>query len=212
MSEFYRHIIVPLLFTVILLASCAPTDELRDDEMERMLDEAIDEYADLAEYMDEMTVEEELDEQMMERLEGRAEELLRELPELAVNLEAYRSRLSDLQTGFRNEIPEIYLESEKPEDESEYRDRNRGFRIQIISTRDARLAEEIQEDFEEWISSVSAPPQPRTYMVFQQPDYRVHVGDFLDRQRALEFADFIRLRYPDAWVVHSRIHPGRVER
>ncbi|MGM0739338.1 MAG: SPOR domain-containing protein, partial [Bacteroidota bacterium] len=176
------------------------------------LDEAIDEYADLAEYMDEMTVEEELDEQMMERLEGRAEELLRELPELAVNLEAYRSRLSDLQTGFRNEIPEIYLESEKPEDESEYRDRNRGFRIQIISTRDARLAEEIQEDFEEWISSVSAPPQPRTYMVFQQPDYRVHVGDFLDRQRALEFADFIRLRYPDAWVVHSRIHPGRVER
>lgn len=212
MSEFYRHIIMPLLFTVVLLASCAPSDELRDDEMDRMLDEAIDEYGDLAEYMDEMTIEEELDEQMMERLEVRAEELLSELPELAVNLEAYRSRFSDQQAGFRNEIPENYLKSEETEGESEYRDRNRGFRIQIISTQDTRLADEIREDFEEWISNVSAPPHPHTYMVFHQPDYRVHVGDFLDRQRALEFADFIRLRYPDAWVVHSRIHPGRVKR
>ncbi len=208
----YRFLFAPLMITAVMLASCAPTDELRDDEMDQLLDEAFEDYADLAEHMDEMVIDEELDEITMTRLEERAEELLMELPELAVNLEAYRSRLSDLQTGLRNDIPVHYLQPEKPHESGDRADQNRGFRIQIISTQDARLADEIREDFEEWISSVSAPPQPRTYMVFQQPFYRVHVGDFLDRQRAHEFTEFVRLRYPEAWVVHSQIHPGRVER
>ncbi|TVQ70385.1 MAG: hypothetical protein EA363_07870, partial [Balneolaceae bacterium] len=198
--------------TVLLLASCAPTEELRDDEMDQLLDKAYEDYADLAELMEEIAEDAEIEEDVIIQLEERAEALLKELPELSVNLEAYRSRLSDLQNSVRNEIPPHYLEPESPEDVRDRQDRNRGFRIQIISTQDARLADEIQEDFEEWIKSVSAPPQPRTYIVFQQPFYRVHVGDFRDRQRALEFTDFVRLRYPEAWVVHSQIHPGRVER
>ena len=208
----YRFLLMPFLMTALLLASCAPTEELRDDEMDELLDKAYDEYADLAELMEEIAEDAEIEEEVILRLEERAEELLKELPELSVNLEAYRSRLSDLQNSVRNEIPPQFLEAEGPEDARERQDRNRGFRIQIISTQDARLADEIREDFEEWIRSVSAPPQPSTYIVFQQPFYRVHVGDFRDRQRALDFTDFVRLRYPEAWVVHSRIHPGRVER
>ena len=207
-----RLLFMPLLMTVLLLASCAPTEELRDDEMDELLDMAYEEYADLAELMEEIAEDSEIEEEVILRLEERAEELLMELPELSVNLEAYRSRLSDLQNSVRNEIPPQYLEQEKPEETRDRQDRNRGFRIQIISTQDARLADEIREDFEEWIRSVSAPPLPSTYIVFQQPFYRVHVGDFLDRQRALEFTDFVRLRYPEAWVVHSQIHPGRVGR
>ena len=207
-----RFLLMPFLMTALLLASCAPTEELRDDEMDELLDKAYDEYADLAELMEEIAEDAEIEEEVILRLEERAEELLKELPELSVNLEAYRSRLSDLQNSVRNEIPPQFLEAEGPEDARERQDRNRGFRIQIISTQDARLADEIREDFEEWIRSVSAPPQPSTYIVFQQPFYRVHVGDFRDRQRALDFTDFVRLRYPEAWVVHSRIHPGRVER
>jgi len=207
-----RFLLMPFLMTALLLASCAPTEELRDDEMDELLDKAYDEYADLAELMEEIAEDAEIEEEVIIRLEERAEELLKELPELSVNLEAYRSRLSDLQNSVRNEIPPQFLEAEGPEDARERQDRNRGFRIQIISTQDARLADEIREDFEEWIRSVSAPPQPSTYIVFQQPFYRVHVGDFRDRQRALDFTDFVRLRYPEAWVVHSQIHPGRVER
>ncbi len=180
--------------------------------MEMLLEKAYAEYVDLTEQLEEMAVEEELDETTIMRMEERAEELLKELPELAFSLEAYRSSLSDLRAGVRNEIPEHYHQQELPEESPDRRDQNRGFRIQIISTQDARFADEIREGFEEWIISVSAPPHPRTYMIFQQPYYRVHVGDFLDRQRALEFTDFVRLRYPDAWVVHSQIHPGRVER
>lgn len=207
-----RFLLMPFLMTALLLASCAPTEELRDDEMDELLDKAYDEYADLAELMEEIAEDAEIEEEVILRLEERAEELLKELPELSVNLEAYRSRLSDLQNSVRNEIPPQFLEAEGPEDARDRQDRNRGFRIQIISTQDARLADEIREDFEEWIRSVSAPPQPSTYIVFQQPFYRVHVGDFRDRQRALDFTDFVRLRYPEAWVVHSQIHPGRVER
>jgi len=207
-----RLLFMPFLMTVLLLASCAPTEELRDDEMDQLLDKAYEDYADLAELMEEIAEDAEIEEDVIIQLEERAEALLKELPELSVNLEAYRSRLSDLQNSVRNEIPPQYLEPESPEDVRDRQDRNRGFRIQIISTQDARLADEIREDFEEWIRSVSAPPQPNTYIVFQQPFYRVHVGDFRDRQRALEFTDFVRLRYPEAWVVHSQIHPGRVER
>lgn len=212
MSNHYRILSATLLGLIFLLASCAQTDELREDEMDQLLDRAYEDYADLAELMEEIAEDEKVEEEVILRLEERAEQLLLELPELAVNLEAYRSRLTDLHQNVQNEIPAQYIQEEKPGDVHERRDQNRGFRIQIISTPDARLAEEIREDFEEWIKSVSAPPQPRTYILFQQPYYRVHVGDFLNRQRALEFTDFVRLRYPEAWVVHSQIHPGRVER
>jgi hypothetical protein len=207
-----RYLTFTLLAAALLLASCAQTDELREDEMDRLLDKAYDEYADLAVLLEEIAEDEEIEEEVFLRLEERAEELLMELPELAINLEAYRTRLSDQHNSIRNEIPEQFLEQERPRESQDRHDVNRGFRIQIISTQDARLADEIREDFEEWIRSVSAPPLPQTYMVFQQPYYRVHIGDFRDRQRALEFTDFIRLRYPEAWMVHSRIHPGRVER
>ncbi len=212
MAFHMRSLIYPLLVAALLLASCAQTEELREDEMDQLLDKAYEEYADLAELLEDIAEDEDIDEEVFLRLEERAEELLMELPELAINLEAYRSRLTDQHNSIRNEIPDHYLEPEKPEDRQERHDQNRGFRIQIISTPDARLADEIREDFEEWIRSVSAPPLPQTYITFQQPYYRVQIGDFLNRQRALEFTDFVRLRYPEAWVVHSRIHPGRVER
>ncbi len=205
----YRILSATLLGFAILLASCAQTDELREDEMDQLLDQAYEDYADLAELMEEIAEDEKVDEETILRLGERAEELLEELPELAINLEAYRSRLTDLHQNIRNEIPAQFIREETPGGD---RDQDRGFRIQIISTQDSRLAEEIREDFEEWIKSVSAPPQPRTYIIFQQPYYRVHVGDFLNQQRALEFSDFVRLRYPEAWVIHSQIHPGRVER
>lgn len=202
-----------LMLSVLLFSSCAPTEELKDDEMEQLLAQAFEEYSDFTAQLEEIDVDyEELDESTIMRLEERADMLLEELPALAVNLEMYRSRLADLKAGLHNEIPETYLDPEKPEEEEEQRFRDRGFRIQIISTQDARFADEIREDFEEWIRSVSTPPLPRTYMVFQQPFYRVHIGDFLSRERAMEFTDFVRLRYPDAWVVHSQVIPSRVER
>lgn len=207
-----RTLTCTLLAALLTAASCAQTDALRDDEMDQLLNKAWDEYADIAEFLEHIAEDEEIDEDVFLRLEVRTKELLKELPELAIPLETYRSRLSDQHSNIRNEIPERYLALEGSMNRKDQRDRNRGFRIQIISTPDARFADEIQEDFEEWIRSVSSPPLPRTYMVFEQPYYRVRIGDFRDRQKALEFTDFVRLRYPEAWVVHSRIHPGRVER
>lgn len=195
---------------MILVSACAPTEELKDEEMEELLDEAYEEYSDLAEHLDDKTwSEREVDDATIREMEERAEELLAELPELSVNLENYRSSFTDQQTVFRNEVPDIYLQTIENDRQTQ---RNRGYRIQIISTQDARLAEEIREDFEDWISSVSAPPHARTYMEFQQPNYRVHVGNFSDRENAMEFTEFVRLRFPDAWVVHSQIDPARVMR
>ncbi len=193
---------------ILLAASCAPTVELKDTEMEQLLDKAMEEYEEVTRELEETAViEEEPDELTIQSMEERAEKLFGELPELAINLEHYRSRLSDRQALAENKIPESYLQTEEHDRRES---NNRGFRIQIISTQDARLADDIQRDFEEWIRSVSAPPYAHTYMVFQAPYYRVHIGDFHKRENAMEFTEFIRLRYPDAWVVHSRIHPDRV--
>ena len=199
-----------VLIVALFLASCAPSEELRDDEMEDLLDEAIEDYADLAEELDERArTEAEPGDYTVTEVEEHAVELLEELPELAVNLENYRSRLADQRGAITNEIPEIYLK--EPETE-ERRDPDRGYRIQIISTEDARLADDIREHFEDWIREVSAPPYPHTYMAFQPPYYRVQVGDFLRRDKAMEFTEFVRLEFEEAWVVHSRIHPNRVNR
>ncbi|MBP3193071.1 SPOR domain-containing protein [Natronogracilivirga saccharolytica] len=206
-SGFFRTF---LISAALIAASCAPSEELRDDEMELLLDEAIEDYADLAEELDKRArTEPEPDDYTVTEVEEHAVELLEELPELAFDLKSHRSQLSDQGAVFLNEIPDIYLS--EPETE-ERREPDRGYRIQIVSTEDARLANDIKDHFDDWIREVSAPPYPNTYMTFRPPYYRVHVGDYLSREKAMEFTEFVRLEFDEAWVVHSSINPARVER
>lgn len=188
---------------MLILVSCASTGEITEDELDQLLDEAAEQYQPAEE---ESALEAE---KALEELVEMVEDYWSELPELDFNLQNYRSSLADQRSVSRNEIPEHYYPIEREERQSV---NNRGFRIQIISTQDARLAEDIREDYEEWINEVSTPPYPQAYMIFQQPYYRVQIGDFRDRNVAMEFTDFVRLRYPDAWVVHSQINPARAER
>lgn len=206
-SGFFRAFIIS---AALIAASCAPSEELRDDEMEHLLDEAIEDYADLAEELDDRArTEPDPDDYTVTEVEEHAIELLEELPELAFDLKSHRSQLADQGAVFLNEIPDIYLS--EPETE-ERMDPDRGYRIQIVSTEDARLANDIKDHFDDWIREVSAPPYPHTYMAFRPPYYRVHAGDYVSREKAMEFTEFVRLEFDEAWVVHSSINPARVER
>lgn len=119
-----------------------------------------------------------------------------------------RSKLSDAYAVAEHEIPDLFYE-EVIEDETEV-DIFAGYRVQIISTRDVNLADSLKADFEIWADTTFANISPRAYIHFRQPFYRVHVGDFNNRQRAIEFSRMIKWKFNDAWTVYDRINPYRV--
>jgi hypothetical protein len=118
-------------------------------------------------------------------------------------------RLADRFDNLVNEIPPaLQADSISLATQS----RNNGFRIQILNTRDVRLAESVRAEFDTWMSGTGATPPLHSYVLFRQPFYRVHVGDFRDRSRAQETVNRLKDRYPDAWVVIDQIVPERVRR
>lgn len=134
----------------------------------------------------------------------RSEEERRE----AEILNANRSSLRDLHVTQLNDLPEK-LTQEHVTREGRV-DSTAGFRIQILSTRNVALADSVAGRFRVWADSTISGYQADTYQFFQQPFYKVHVGDFLDRRRAIEYSRLVQRRFPDAWVVHDRIEPRRV--
>jgi hypothetical protein len=118
-------------------------------------------------------------------------------------------RLADRFDGLVNEIPPA-LRADSTSLATQTR--NNGFRIQILNTRDVRLAESVRAEFDTWMSGTGETPPLYSYVLFRQPFYRVHVGDFRDRARAQETVNRLKNRYPDAWVVIDQIVPERVRR
>ncbi|WP_310685435.1 SPOR domain-containing protein [Aliifodinibius sp. S!AR15-10] len=123
-----------------------------------------------------------------------------------LQLAAYRNSLSDLYSTQNHDMPAFFMES-YDSDGSGNRDPFQGFRIQLISTRNVSMADSVAKSFRIWSDTTITGFTPETYTTFQQPHYRVHVGDFNNRQRAIEFSQLVKRKYPDAWVVHDRINP-----
>ncbi len=137
------------------------------------------------------------------------EEILRdELSEEEYLLFQNRSYLSDRFSTLEHDMPETYLkeviQEERVINESE------GFRIQILSTRNVAQADSVRDNFRRWSSQLSDDESVQTYIFFRQPFYRVRVGDFSDRSKAIEFSQLVKSYYPEAWVVHDRIEPENV--
>jgi len=108
-----------------------------------------------------------------------------------------------------NQIPAVFQVDQSGLSEAQ---RNAGFRVQIISTSDVRLAENVQREFNTWLGENLPNYDPETYIQFRQPFYRLHVGNFFSRSDAIEFNNIIKRRFPDAWVVHDIIDPDKLTR
>ena len=76
-----------------------------------------------------------------------------------------------------------------------------GFRVQVFATQDRNRADQLQRElvlkFDE-----------KVYIIFEAPNYKLRVGDFLDRENA----EILRLRlvssdFPSSWIVRTRIQP-----
>lgn len=125
-----------------------------------------------------------------------------------LNLAAYRSSLSDLYTTQQHDMPDFFMQSNSTQEGN--RDPYDGFRVQLISTRNVSLADSVARSFRMWSDTTIANYTPEAYVFFKQPHFKVHVGDFNNRDRAIDFSRMVKRRYPDAWVVHDRINPYMV--
>jgi len=123
------------------------------------------------------------------------------------NTEAIRliSSLSDTYASNQNNIPDVFSNIKK-EKEVEV-DLTKGFRIQIYSGQDVFEADTIASAFRAWSDTTLVGYQAETYTFFKTPYYKVHVGDFHDKSRALKFSKMVKRLYRDAWVVYDTVNP-----
>lgn len=124
-------------------------------------------------------------------------------------LDNTRSRLSDVYLTQKQDIPEIYLQADSAKEEVN-RNPYDGFRIQILSTRKVEHADSVANSFRIWADTTIAGYSADAYVSFRQPYYKVHIGDFQQREQANQFSRLIKPQYPDAWVVHDRIEPDDI--
>lgn len=134
--------------------------------------------------------------------------VLENLDDFERKLLATRNQLSDQFSNLEHDLPEVFLH-EVVEEEVEV-DEYAGYRVQILSTRDVVEADTTKDDFQAWADSTIEGYEAEAYVFFRPPYYRVHAGDFHNKDTAVEFSKILKLRYPDAWVVHDRIEPDKV--
>ena len=76
-----------------------------------------------------------------------------------------------------------------------------GFRVQLLATRDRFSAEKFQSELEQIYNK-------KIYIIFEAPNYKVRIGDFIDRERAEEFRkDLSNEGYSSAWIIRTKIKP-----
>mgnify|MGYP003639050946 CR=1 FL=1 len=125
-------------------------------------------------------------------------------------LDQYRSSLSDTYSTRVNTIPREYERIKIAEDHEVQTDMFEGYRVQIYSGQNVALADTIASIFRIWSDTTIVGYQANTYTFFKAPYYRVHVGDFHERDRAIYFSNLLKRRFRDAWVVYDRIDPYRI--
>jgi hypothetical protein len=75
----------------------------------------------------------------------------------------------------------------------------KGYRVQIIISQNENELKEIQE-------SLMQSVDQKIYIIFELPNYKLRVGNFLNRKEAENFQKkIVRLGYRTAWVVPTMI-------
>ena len=80
-----------------------------------------------------------------------------------------------------------------------------GFRVQIFATQDRNKADQLQKE-------LALKFDEKIYIIFEAPNYKLRIGDFLDRNDA----EILRMRlvssdFPSSWIVRTRIQPDLKE-
>ena len=80
-----------------------------------------------------------------------------------------------------------------------------GFRVQILATRYFEYADSLA-------ISISSKVNDSVYVEFETPNYKVRVGDFINRDSAeLLQKELLKMGYKTAWILRTRITAQRAE-
>ena len=75
----------------------------------------------------------------------------------------------------------------------------KGYRVQIVISQNEQELQDVKIEIEKSIDE-------KTYIIFELPNYKLRVGNFLNRKEAENFQKIIvRLGYRTAWVVPTMI-------
>lgn len=76
-----------------------------------------------------------------------------------------------------------------------------GYRVQVLTTRFVAEANSLRNKLVPMI-------RDSIYITYEVPNYKVRVGDFINRREAENLQDIIKnLGYSTAWIVRSRVEP-----
>ena len=76
-----------------------------------------------------------------------------------------------------------------------------GFRVQVLATRDRFNAEKLQSELGKKIKH-------KIYVIFEAPNYKVRIGNFIDRRKAENFRiELAKNGYSSAWIIRTKIDP-----
>ena len=75
----------------------------------------------------------------------------------------------------------------------------KGYRVQIVISQNEQELQDVKIEIEKLIDE-------QTYIIFELPNYKLRVGNFLNRKEAENFQKkIVRLGYRTAWVVPTMI-------
>jgi len=83
-----------------------------------------------------------------------------------------------------------------------------GFRVQLLATKNFEMASLVEQE----ATNKFAESGQKTYLIFEEPLYKIRIGDFTDRETAEEFRKLARSQgYRQAFIVRSKVLPVRSE-
>ncbi|MEO6168746.1 MAG: SPOR domain-containing protein [Chitinophagales bacterium] len=74
-----------------------------------------------------------------------------------------------------------------------------GFRVQLASNSNRTIVMDLKSKF------MQQYPEVNAYVVYQQPQFKLRVGDFVSRKEATKFRDDLRASFPTAFTVPDKI-------
>ena len=77
-----------------------------------------------------------------------------------------------------------------------------GFRVQVLATSSQENADRLRDE-------LAIKYGKDIYIVFEAPNYKVRIGNFIDRRLAEKLRlELINKGYPSSWIIRTRIEPN----
>lgn len=77
-----------------------------------------------------------------------------------------------------------------------------GFRVQVLATSSQENADRLRDE-------LAIEYGKNIYIVFEAPNYKVRIGNFIDRRLAEKLRlELINKGYPSSWIIRTRIEPN----